>query len=230
MRLCAGDELFAARKTGCGINMEQLWTWDACGVDDGTPHHLRSHVAMRGDMDNVTTCSGGGTKYPTRCCADPQAEMDAFHEETQPPLSEASCEQKGWGVDADLGVCGASQINKVCSGAVSLQDARAFCERLLQRHPDERPTAAEALAAVPKGPPPLRGDAPDEGLAEESGEWLKQGETGAGMPWYKHVVEDNYFLFCDRDAVAEACMRCQSLEAPPLPPCGIYSVPLPLAW
>ena len=24
--------------------------------------------------------------------------------------------------------------------------ARAFCERLLQRHPDERPTAAEALA------------------------------------------------------------------------------------
>ena len=80
--LCAGDELFAARKTGCGINMEQLWTWDACGVDDGTPHHLRSHVAMRGDMDNVTTCSGGGTKYPTRCCADPQAEMDAF---TQTP-------------------------------------------------------------------------------------------------------------------------------------------------
>ena len=129
VRLCAGDELFAARKTGCGINMEQLWTWDACGVDDGTPHHLRSHVAMRGDMDNVTTCSGGGTKYNTRCCADPQAEMDAFHEETQPPLSEASCEQKGWGVDADLGVCGASQINKVCSGAVSLQDARAFCER-----------------------------------------------------------------------------------------------------
>ena len=65
-RLCAADELSAARGTGCGYDDESVWSATECGEG--------AFIAGRGAGDDAEQCAASEELRYARCCADEACE------------------------------------------------------------------------------------------------------------------------------------------------------------